>query len=39
MNKKELVKITKYLNKKDINRGSSGNLSFRVLNGFVITPS
>ena len=27
MNKKELVKVTKYLNDKDINRGSSGNLS------------
>ena len=39
MNKKELVKITKYLNDKDINRGSSGNLSYRTINGFVITPS
>jgi len=39
MNKKELVKITKYLNKKDINRGSSGNLSYRTIKGFVITPS
>ena len=34
MNKKELVKITKYLNDKDINRGSSGNLSYRIKNGF-----
>ena len=39
MNKKELVRITKYLNDKDINRGSSGNLSFRTTNGFIITPS
>ena len=39
MNKKELVNITKYLNDKDINRGSSGNLSYRTINGFVITPS
>lgn len=39
MSKKELVKIAKYLNRKDINRGSSGNLSFREKNGFVITPS
>ena len=39
MNKKELVKISKYLNDKDINRGSSGNLSYRISNGFVITPS
>ena len=39
MNKKELVKIAKYLNNKDINRGSSGNLSFRTTNGFIITPS
>ena len=39
MNKKELVKITKYLNDKNINRGSSGNLSFRTKNNFVITPS
>ena len=39
MNKKELVKTTKYLNKKNINRGSSGNLSYRTINGFVITPS
>ena len=36
MNKKELVKITKYLNDKDINRGSSGNLSYRTINGFVM---
>ena len=28
-----------YLNDKDINRGSSGNLSYRITNGFVITPS
>ena len=39
MNKKELVKIAKYLNDKNINRGSSGNLSYRTINGFVITPS
>ena len=39
MNKKELVKITKYLNNKNINRGSSGNLSYRTTNGFMITPS
>jgi len=39
MNKKELVKTTKYLNDKNINRGSSGNLSYRTNNGFVITPS
>ena len=39
MNKKELVKTTKYLNGKNINRGSSGNLSYRTNNGFVITPS
>ena len=39
MNKKELVQITKYLNDKNINRGSSGNLSYRIKNGFVITPS
>ena len=34
MNKKELVKTTKYLNDKNINRGSSGNLSYRTINGF-----
>ena len=39
MNKEELVKTTKYLNDKNINRGSSGNLSFRSKNGFIITPS
>jgi len=39
MNKKELVKTTKYLNNKNINRGSSGNLSYRTTNGFMITPS
>ena len=39
MNKKELVKTTKYLNDKNINRGSSGNLSYRTTNGFMITPS
>ena len=39
MNKKELVKTTKYLNNKNINRGSSGNLSYRTNNGFIITPS
>jgi len=39
MSKKELVKTTKYLNDKNINRGSSGNLSYRIKNGFVITPS
>ena len=39
MNKEELVKTTKYLNDKNINRGSSGNLSYRTNNGFVITPS
>ena len=39
MNKKELVKTTKYLNDRNINRGSSGNLSYRTNNGFVITPS
>ena len=39
MNRKELVKTTRYLNDKNINRGSSGNLSYRINNGFVITPS
>ena len=39
MNKEELVKTTKYLNDKNINHGSSGNLSYRTNNGFVITPS
>ena len=39
MNKKELVKTTEYLNNKNINRGSSGNLSYRTTNGFMITPS
>ena len=39
MNKKELVKTTKYLNNKNINRGSSGNLSYRTTNGFMITSS
>ena len=39
MNKEELVKTTKYLNDKNINHGSSGNLSYRIYNGFVITPS
>ena len=39
MNKKELVKTTKYLNNKNINCGSSGNLSYRTTNGFMITPS
>ena len=39
MNKKELVQITKYLNDKNINCGSSGNLSYRTTNGFTITPS
>ncbi len=39
MNRKQLVRITKYLNDEDINRGSSGNLSYRIKNGFVITPS
>ena len=39
MNKKKLIEITRYLNNKNINRGSSGNLSYRITNGFVITPS
>ncbi len=39
MNRKQLVRITKYLNDEDINRGSSGNLSYRIKKGFVITPS
>ena len=39
MNKKKLVKVTKYLNYIKINHGSSGNLSYRTNNGFVITPS
>ena len=39
MNKKELVKTTKYLNNKNINCGSSGNLSYRTTNGFMITSS
>ena len=39
MNKKELVKITKYLDDKNVNHGSSGNLSYRIENGFIITPS
>ena len=39
MNKKELVKTTKYLNDKNINSGSSGNLSYRTTNSFIITPS
>ena len=39
MNKNELIKTTKYLNDQNINRGSSGNLSYRITNGFMITPS
>ena len=39
MSKKDLVRVTKYLNDKNINRGSSGNLSFRNNKGFIITPS
>jgi len=39
MKTNELIKASKYLNDKNINRGSSGNLSFRSKNGFIITPS
>ena len=39
MKTNELIKASKYLNDKNINRGSSGNLSFRSKNGFVISPS
>ena len=39
MKTKELIRASKYLNDKNINRGSSGNLSFRSKNGFIITPS
>ena len=39
MKTNELIKASKYLNDKNINCGSSGNLSFRSKNGFIITPS
>ena len=39
MKTNELIKASKYLNDKNINRGSSGNLSFRSKIGFIITPS
>jgi len=39
MDIKELMSASKYLNDKNINRGSSGNLSFRSKAGFIVTPS